>query len=144
MDIHKEFALDVFGGETTEMDLVEDDTGGHVDFPCANQGSKSNDTQSYEVVRHGQEEDIIVLDTVRLVGGVDGIGCLLLVLGPRLGSRLGSGLGGSRNGERRLRLRGDNRLLLFLGRRLGASAPGAVGLAHAVCRYRGQANARGY
>jgi hypothetical protein len=35
-------------------------------------------------------------------------------------------------------------LLLFLGGRLGASAPGAVGLAHAVCRYRGQANARGY
>jgi hypothetical protein len=52
------------------LHLVEDDAGGLVDPEDSDNGSRYSDTKCQEVIGHGQEEDIVVLDTVRLVGHV--------------------------------------------------------------------------
>lgn len=99
MDVHKELALDVLGGETAEavwgdimgqwesssrgqgrergcawehcdlLDLVENDAGGLEDLEDTDNRGKNGDGEDHPVVGDGEQEDIVVLDALRLVRG---------------------------------------------------------------------------
>lgn len=97
------------------LDFIKDNTCGLVDLVDTDSGSKDHQCQDYPVVGKWEKEDIVILDTLGLVGSN-----LVLVL--RLGLEGDSGGGW-------LLLRSYNRLL-FLGHRrrgldwrLGTLAP---------------------
>lgn len=52
------------------LDLIEDNTGGLVNLVQADYGSGNGEANGGDVVGTGQEEDIIVVDTLRLIRGI--------------------------------------------------------------------------
>lgn len=85
MNVHEELALDVFRSEAAEareivsvgdgqwqglghsLHLVEDDAAGLVDLEESDSGSEYGDDESDDVVGSWQQEDIVVIYTIRLV-----------------------------------------------------------------------------
>ena len=95
------------------LDLVEDYAGGLVDLVDTDDGGHDDQSQANQVVEARQQEDVIVLNAIRLVG---------LVLGGRgllVGVGVGVGGDGGRDGDGLLLVDGTSRVRFRHGGGIG-------------------------
>lgn len=69
VDIHEEAALDVFAGEPTEVNLIEDDAGGLVDAEESHEEGEQGDSTQHLPVGASQVEDVVVFYSDRGIVG---------------------------------------------------------------------------